>query len=178
MAKENTPEQKQGSTNKQSVDARNQSAEQIRTAASVSSTSSSSTKKSSMKGKTHKPRIGGTAVQGAKSTQVKPVSASNDPNQQQAESYNRDMRRRMEHLGTGPYAQENRAQSMQEQRQKRLDRRKQRLEEKRQEIRKAMPGGKISLGRKNTYFIIAVAALIILIIGIFLVLRLTHVLPS
>jgi len=86
------------------------------------------------------------------------------------------MRRRMEHLGAGPYAQENRTQSLQEQRQKRLDRRKQRLDEKRQEMRKAMPGGKISLGRKNTYFVIAAAALVVLIIVVFAILRLTNVL--
>ncbi|HLZ56060.1 MAG TPA: hypothetical protein VKR06_03850 [Ktedonosporobacter sp.] len=176
MANDKTSGQKPGPVNKQAADARNISAEQVSSAASATPDSSSSARKSSSKGKTHKSRVGGTAVPGAKSTQPKPASTSSDPNQQQIESYNRDMRRRMEHLGAGPYAQENRTQSLQEQRQKRLDRRKQRLDEKRQEMRKAMPGGKISLGRKNTYFVIAAAALVVLIIVVFAILRLTNVL--
>ncbi len=52
-------------------------------------------------GKSNRPRVGGTATPGAKSTQPREVNTTN-PQQQQAESYNRTMRRRMEHLGTGP----------------------------------------------------------------------------
>src|SRR5205085_2588094 len=55
-------------------------------------------------GKDRKPEIGGTAVTGAKSTQPKEITSTN-PQQQQAESYNRQMRRRMEHMGTGPYTE-------------------------------------------------------------------------
>src|SRR5260370_37949492 len=44
--------------------------------------------------KNSQTRVGGTAGPGGKSTQPK-ESTSTDPQQQQAESYNRDMRRRM-----------------------------------------------------------------------------------
>ena len=109
----------------------------------------------------NQPRIGGTAAPGAKSTRPKEIT-SKSPQQQQAESYNRDMRRRMEHLGTGP-AQ---ASSAKDPRQKRLEKRKRRAEERRQEVKKVAATGprKISLGRRNTYFLIAVVAVIILVI--------------
>lgn len=108
-----------------------------------------------------RPRVGGTALPGAKSTQPKESTATN-PQEQQAESYNRDMRRRMQHLGTGPGQGNN----VQDQRQKRLDKRKKRIEERRQEAKKVAATGPrtISLGRRNTYFLIAVVALIILVI--------------
>jgi hypothetical protein len=109
----------------------------------------------------NQPRIGGTAAPGAKSTRPKEIT-STSPQQQQAESYNRDMRRRMEHLGTGP----GQASSAKDPRQKRLEKRKRRAEERRQEVKKVAATGprKISLGRRNTYFLIAVVAVIILVI--------------
>src|SRR5690242_13018544 len=62
--------------------------------------------KGKQRGKNRRPAIGGTAVPGAKSTQPKEMPASQNPNaQQQAEMYNRDMRRRMQHMGTGPYSE-------------------------------------------------------------------------
>ncbi len=121
--------------------------------------------------KGEKPRIGGSAVQGAKSTQPKQITPGNNSNQQQAESYNRDMRRRMQHLGTGPYSENQKAQTAQDQRRKRIERRKQRLEERRQQFRNTLPGGKITLGRRNLYFLLAVAAIIILLIAVFIVIR-------
>ena len=113
--------------------------------------------------KGNRPRIGGTAVPGAKSTQPKEVAATN-PQQQQAESYNRVMRRRMEHLGTGP----GQGSTLQDQRRKRLEKRKRRIEERKQEVRKVAASGprKISLGRRNTYFLIAVVVVIIVVIAI------------
>src|SRR5205823_969157 len=72
--------------------------------------------------KSNRPAIGGTAVTGAKSTQPKEMKAAN-PAEQQLESYNRTMRRRMEHLGTGPAEGGN---ALQEQRQKRIARKKKR----------------------------------------------------
>jgi uncharacterized membrane protein len=68
----------------------------------------------------------------------------------------------MQHLGTGPGQGNN----VQDQRQKRLDKRKKRIEERRQEAKKVAATGPrtISLGRRNTYFLIAVVALIILVI--------------
>lgn len=106
-------------------------------------------------------RVGGTAVPGAKSTQPKEITTTN-PQQQQAESYNRDMRRRMQHLGTGP----GQGSTVQDQRQKRLDKKKKRIEERRQEVKKVAATGprNISLGRRNTYFLIAVVVVIILVI--------------
>jgi hypothetical protein len=106
----------------------------------------------------------------------KPPPTSNDPNQQQIESYNRTMRRRMQQLKTGPYSQQEKMQTLQERRQKRIDRRKERLEERREDLKKSLPGGKITLGRRNTYFLIATVALIVLLIVVFVVLRQLHIL--
>jgi hypothetical protein len=112
--------------------------------------------------KNTRTRVGGTAVQGARSTQPREITTTN-PQQQQAESYNRDMRRRMEHLGTAPGQSTN---TMQNQRQKRLERRKKRIEERREKIRKVAATGpsKITLGRKNTLFLIGVSVLIVAIV--------------
>src|SRR5690348_689506 len=75
------------------------------TQASSQPASSASVKKGKQSGKSNqRARIGGTAVAGAKSTQQKELSTGSPANQQ-AEYYNRDMRRRMEHMGTGPYAE-------------------------------------------------------------------------
>ena len=113
---------------------------------------------------------------GAKSTQPKPPPTGNDPNQQQVESYNRTMRRRMQQMKTGPYAEQEKMQTLQERRQKRVERRKERIEERREDLKKSLPGGKITLGRRNTYFLIATIAIIVLLIVVFVVLRYSHVL--
>jgi hypothetical protein len=123
-------------------------------------------------GKSAQSRIGGPAAPGAKSTQPKQMPTSNNPQEQQLASYNRVMRRRMEKMGT--YSTDRRMQNVHEQRQKRIARRKQKLEERRAEIRRNMPQGKITLGRKNTYFVIGAAIIIALIIILFLVLRANH----
>jgi uncharacterized membrane protein len=122
---------------------------------------STSANKAKQSAKSNQARVGGTAVQGAKSTQPKEITTTN-PQQQQAESYNRDMRRRMQHLGTGP----TQGSTVQDQRQKRLEKRKKRVEERRQEVKKVAATGprNISLGRRNTYFLIAVVVVIILVI--------------
>ncbi len=114
-------------------------------------------------GKSNHPRVGGTAVQGAKATQPKQVGTTNNAQQQQYESMNRDMRRRMEHLGTAPDQNKN---SVVEQRRKKLEKRRRRIEERRQEVKRVAATGprNISLGRRNTYFLIAVAVLIVIVI--------------
>lgn len=122
--------------------------------------SSSNTGKSKQAGKGNKPFVGGSAVPGAKSTQPK-VITSNNPQQQQAESYNRVMRRRMQKMGTGPY--NDTASTMQEQRKKRIERKKQRSEELRQKVTRG-PRPNLSLGRRNTIFLIVMAVIIIAII--------------
>lgn len=169
MANENTSGlQKQASGTSKTPGTKKPPTEQT---VKISTSASSPSKKTGTGGKGEKSRIGGTAIPGAKSTQPKPPPTSNDPNQQQVESYNRTMRRRMQQLKAGPYAEQQRAQSLQERRQKRVERRKQRVEEKREELKKSLPAGKITLGRRNTYFLIAVVAIIILLIVAFVVLR-------
>ncbi|MDQ2716062.1 MAG: hypothetical protein M3Z08_14235 [Chloroflexota bacterium] len=111
--------------------------------------------------KEQKSRVGGTAIQGAKSTQPKEVTTK-DPQRQETESYNREMRRRMQHMKTGPYSD---AATPQQQRRKKLERRKQEAQDEVQKLRGRSPG-KITLGRRNTYFVIAVAAILVLLIVI------------
>ncbi len=121
----------------------------------------------------NRPRVGGTAVQGAKSTLPKQTPATNDPNEQQLASYNRTMRRRVEKMGSSSTDQ--RMQNLSDQRRKRNERRKQRMEAQRAEIRKSMPGvGRITLGRRNTLFIIGVVALLVIIIVAFIILHSLH----
>jgi hypothetical protein len=127
------------------------------------------TAKDKQSGKSSQSRIGGTAVPGAKSTQPKEMTATNSQQQQQMESYNRTMRRRMEHMGTGPSS----TSTVQDQRRKRLEKRKKRLEERRQEVKKVTAGAprNITLGRRNTYFLIAVAVIIVVIIAVAVILN-------
>jgi len=119
--------------------------------------------------KSGKPVIGGTAVQGAKSTQPKEIKATS-PTQQDAESYNREMRRRMQHMGTGPYGGSP-TDAMRGRRQKRIDKRKQQQEEVKKTVVTKGPSTDIKLGRKNTYFVLGTLALIILVIAIALIIR-------
>lgn len=120
--------------------------------------------KSKPRSRENRPQIGGTAVPSAKSMQPKEISTTNNPQQQQAESYNRTMRRRMEQMGTAP-GQSN---TMQDQRKKRLEKRRRRIEERRQEVKKVTAGAPrtFGIGRNVIYFLIAVAVLIIIILVI------------
>ncbi len=127
------------------------------------------TSRGKQSGKSTRPVIGGTAVAGAKSTQPKVVAQSNNPQQQQAENYNRSMRRRMQKLGTGPYS-ENVAATAQERRQKRIERKKRKSAELRQQVTRGQRVNR-SLGKRNTYFLIAVAALLVIIIVIAIIIR-------
>ena len=126
----------------------------------IASRDSAPADKGKQSAKSNQLRVGGTAVSGAKSTRPKEITSTN-PQQQQAESYNRDMRRRMEHLGAGPQAA-----GAKDPRQKRLEKRKRRIEERKQEVKKVAATGprNISLGRRNTYFLIAVVVVIIIVI--------------
>ncbi len=116
-------------------------------------------------GKSNKSRVGGTAVQGAKSMQPKQMTSSN-PQQQQVESYNRQMRRRMEHMGTSPTQN-----SGMERNRKRMAKRKQRIEERRAEVKKVAASGPrdIRLGRNVIYFLIAVGVIVVALIVIAIV---------
>ena len=139
--------------------------------ANLSATGGPTANRGKQSGKTRKPEIGGTAVSGARSTQPREITSTN-PQQQQAESYNRQMRRRMEHLGTGPYT-ESPTMSVRDRKKKRLEKKKQ---ERLQEVKKVVAKGpnptRVSnLGRKNTYFILGVVAVLVLLIVIFLIIR-------
>ncbi len=137
--------------------------------ASTSSTTAASRKRS--KGRAVRSQVGGTAIPGAKSTLPKQTpEAPKNSQQEQAESYNRTMRRRMQQMGTGPYAEGAKPNALE----KRRARQKERLEESRQILRKAAPGG-IKLGRRNTLFFVGTAALVVLIIVVFVLLRYFHV---
>jgi len=127
------------------------------------------TDKSKQSGRSTKPTIGGTALSGAKSTQPKEIK-STSPSQQEAESYNRETRRRMQHMGMGPYS-EAPADAVRSRRQKRVEKRKQRQEEVKKTVVTKGPSTNIKLGRRNTYFVLGTLALIILIIVIALIIR-------
>jgi len=120
-------------------------------------------------GKSSKSTIGGTAVRGAKSTQPKEIKTTS-PSQQEADSYNREMRRRMQHMGMGPYSQ-GPADVARSRRQKRVEKRKQRQEEVKKTVVTKGPSTNIKLGRRNTYFVLGTLALIILIIVIAIIIR-------
>ena len=119
--------------------------------------------------KSRKPTIGGTAVQGAKSTQPKEIKATS-PQQQEAESYNREMRRRMQHMGTGPYGG-NPTEVVRDRRKKRVEKRKQQQEDVKKTVATKGPSTDIKLGRKNTYFVVGTIAFIVLVIVIALLIR-------
>ncbi len=127
------------------------------------------TAKGKQSGKSLKPTIGGTALSGARSTQPKEVKTTS-PSQQEAESYNRETRRRMQHMGMGPYA-EGPADAVRSRKQKRVEKRKQRQEEVKKTVVTKGPSTNIKLGRKNTYFVIGTLGVIILLIVIALIIR-------
>ncbi|HJT58071.1 MAG TPA: hypothetical protein VJ761_16320 [Ktedonobacteraceae bacterium] len=125
--------------------------------------------KSKQSGKNRRPTIGGTAVSGAKSTQPREIKAAT-PAEQQGESYNREMRRRMQHMGTGPYSQSP-ADTVRERREKRREKKQRRREEVKKDVVSRGPSTNIRLGSRNTYFLIGTAAVIVLIIVIALIVR-------
>lgn len=119
--------------------------------------------KGKQSGKQRKPTIGGTAIQGARATQPKEVPTGPTANQK-PEFYNRETRRRMQHMGTGPYNDQPNAADLRDQRKKRL--------KARQDKMKALvdakgPSRDIKIGWRNTYFLIALAVLIVLVLVIF-----------
>ncbi len=120
--------------------------------------------------KSSKSAVGGSAVPGAKSTQPKKFTDNANAQQQQLESYNRDMRRRMERMGYSD--DDDRAKTVQDQRKKRSERLKQRREEQVARVKKSIPGGKIDTSPRRVYFMVAgVAIAIVLLIVIFVILR-------
>jgi FtsZ-interacting cell division protein ZipA len=141
--------------------------------ASTINTSTTSGQKSAdarKSGKSSRSAIGGTAVSGAKSTQPKQLSENANPQQQQMESYNRDMRRRMERMGYNDTQQK--VHTVQEQRKKRAERLKQRRQEQISHVKRSLPGGKVDTNTTRVYIMIAVVAVaIILLILVFAFIR-------
>lgn len=166
MTKANKPESRKSGTNPpKATEVKSQGEQQTQAKKDQAAAG-----KSKQAGKGDKPRVGGTAVPGAKSTQPREVNTTN-PAQREAESYSRVMRRRMQHLGTGPYG-EDPAVAAQEKRHKRIERKKKRTEERRQEARKSIsPGFSKSLGRKNIYFLVGAVAIIVILIAIALIIN-------
>ena len=109
-----------------------------------------------------KQKVGGTAVTGAKSMQPRQSSENASQQQQQMESYNRDMRRRMEHMGYNDQPQ--RARTMQDQRKRRAERLKQRRQEQVSHVKRSLPGGKVDTSTTRVYIMIAVVAVAILLL--------------
>lgn len=115
--------------------------------------------------------VGGTAITGAKSTRPKEMPQSQTPNaEQQADTYNRDMRRRMQHMGTGPYS-EPAPVPARKKAQRRIDERKKRQEEVKKNVISKGPSTDIKLGRRNTYFVLGALAFVVLVIVIAVIVR-------
>ena len=101
----------------------------------------------------------------------KEMPTSQTPNaEQQAETYNRDMRRRMQHMGTGPYS-EPAPVPARKKAQKRIEERKKRQQEVKKNVISKGPSTDIRLGRRNTYFVLGTLALVVLIIVIAIIIR-------
>ncbi len=135
-----------------------------------SAANASQRKGSKQSGKNRQPRIGGSAVPGAKSTQPKELSTASPANQQ-AEYYNREMRRRMQQMGTGPYSDRAALDPRERRRKKRQEKLRERQERIKHLVEASGPSRDIKLGRRNTYFLIGIAALIILLIVLFIIIR-------
>jgi tetrahydromethanopterin S-methyltransferase subunit G len=161
---------KQPSTNTQAKNGvQAQETSQPSTTATSHASTATSHRKGKQSSKSSQARIGGTAVAGAKSTQQKETSTGS-PSNQQPEYYNRDTRRRMEHMGTGPYA-ERAVVDPRERRKKR----KERLEERQERIKHLVnakgPSRDVKLGRRNTYFLIGIVLALIILVVAFIVIR-------
>lgn len=113
--------------------------------------------------------VGGTAITGAKSTQPKELT-NGSPSNQQPEYYNRETRRRMQHMGTGPYS-ERATVDPRERRKKRQERIKERQERIKHTVDTRGPSRNVKLGSRNTYFLITVIAIIVILIILFLIIR-------
>ncbi len=128
--------------------------------------------KQSSGNKGKRAQIGGTAIPGAKSTQPKQISNSNNPQQQERESANRMTRRRMEHLGTGPQSPEQ-VKTVQERRKERVERIKER---QLAQVKRSLPGGKLITDTSRVYYLIGgIAAAIVLLIVVFIILRVANI---
>jgi hypothetical protein len=165
MVKTNRPDPQKAGTNQ----AASNEKQKAQASASQPVSSDATQKKGKQSGKTRQSQIGGTAIQGAKSTQPKELSNATPANQQ-GEYYNREMRRRMQQMGTGPYS-ERPVLDPRERRKKRQERIKARQDRMKQTVDARGPSRNIKLGRRNAYFMIGITAAIVILIVVFLILR-------
>ncbi|HVB75007.1 MAG TPA: hypothetical protein VNE38_15755 [Ktedonobacteraceae bacterium] len=172
MAKVNRPGARKPATGTGNTKAKQQEAAKITvTQAPVSPPLSSqdAAARGKQGSKARRTAIGGTAVPGARSMRPKEMPTSqNASSQEQADTYNRDMRRRMQHMGTGPYS-EPAPVPARKKAQKRLDERKKRQEEVKKTVVSKGPSTDIKLGRRNTYFVLGALAFVVLVIVIALI---------
>jgi hypothetical protein len=125
---------------------------------------------SAKKNKGNRAAIGGSAASGAKSTQPKQYTENAPAQQQQLESYNREMRRRMERLN--PRDDDQQGHSVQSQRKKRAERLKQRRQQQIAQVKRSLPGGKLDTNINKVFlFVGIVVALVIIAIVVALLLR-------
>lgn len=119
--------------------------------------------------------IGGSAIPGAKSTLPREHVETSNPQQQQQESYNRMMRRRMERMGMND--QDKHQLTAAEQRKKRATRLKERRDQQLASVRRNLPGGKIDANPRRVYYmILGVTLALVALIVVFVILRSTGVL--
>ncbi|GER85704.1 MAG: hypothetical protein IMW90_07955 [Thermogemmatispora sp.] len=109
-----------------------------------------------------KPRIGGPAVPGAKSTLPRTATAT-DPQQQQYESMNREMRRRLRQMKAGPYSE---APSPAEKYRKKLEKQKRKKEQQKKAVERIAETAprQIHLGRRLIYFVVAIVLVLVVVI--------------
>ena len=88
------------------------------------------------------------------------------------------MRRRMQQMGTGPYAgEQQKVKTLQQKRKEKIERIKQRRASQVAAVKRSLPGGKISTDTRRVYYLVAgVAITIVAVILLFVILRVTQVL--
>lgn len=167
MAKVHRSGSQQSDAEHTSKDEKQQQQQQAQSSQEPAPSSASQQSKGKQGKNRSKSAIGGTAVQGAKSTVPKEVPSGVTANQK-PEFYNRETRRRMQHMGTGPYSE--RAQlDPRAQRKKRLEKRQEKMREL---VDAKGPSRDIKLGKRNTYFVIALIA--VLLIGTVIAIIINH----
>lgn len=128
----------------------------------ASNTNTTTTRASGKNRKGYQPTIGGTAVQGAKSTQPKQYTQNASQQQQQLESYNREMRRRMERINGGEDEQVQ--SSVQKRRKKHEEHLKERRANELARVKRSLPGGKVDTSIRKVYILLAVILVVIILL--------------
>lgn len=157
MAKVHRPGSQKSDAEHTSKNEKQQQKQQAQNAHTPTTPATSNQSKGKQSGNRRKSTIGGSAVQGAKSMQPKEIPTGAAANQK-PEYYNRETRRRMQQMGTGPYNERTQT-DPREQRKKRLEKRQEKIK---QLVDAKGPSRNIKLGNRNTYFVIALIVLIVI----------------